>query len=310
VDLSVLDQLGQPAAGQSVSPQLASIAANTYPSQGAGELLYPPIGNPVSMLTVPPPPTLSPVVAALPQATSLASAGEALETKSNSATASTAEEPAVPATDLAASAGASTDGASTGSESMPAVPPMPPAPGTQASASTDTGTGATAASGDAQPATTAAANSGTIAPAPTAESSASGTTAPAGNGSTNGEATIASIGTQPTDSGGATVSSDGGLHIVFPKDSADIPDAAKSELDSLAQKLTADEKLRIELFAYASGTADTANAARRTSLLRALAVRSYLVKHGVDGTRMDVRALGNKVEGTPADRVDLLPSSS
>jgi len=39
-------------------------------------------------------------------------------------------------------------------------------------------------------------------------------------------------------------------------------------------------------------------------------VRSYLIRQGVASTRMDVRALGDKVEGEPSDRVDLVPNSS
>lgn len=81
-------------------------------------------------------------------------------------------------------------------------------------------------------------------------------------------------------------------------------------MDSLAHKMTSDESLRIELLAYASGTPDTASRARRMSLSRALAVRSYLIKQGVHSTRMDVRALGNNVQGEPADRVDILPKTS
>ena len=64
------------------------------------------------------------------------------------------------------------------------------------------------------------------------------------------------------------------------------------------------ENLRVQLMAYAEGTAETASQARRLSLSRALAVRSFLINQGVHSTRMDVRALGNKVEGGPADRVD------
>jgi outer membrane protein OmpA-like peptidoglycan-associated protein len=58
--------------------------------------------------------------------------------------------------------------------------------------------------------------------------------------------------------------------------------------------------------AYASGDDDEARRARRISLSRALAVRAYLINKGVRSTRMDVRALGNKVEGDPADRVDIV----
>ena len=74
-----------------------------------------------------------------------------------------------------------------------------------------------------------------------------------------------------------------------------------------SSNLTGDAHLRLQLIAYASGTADQANQSRRISLQRALAVRSYLMEHGVANTRMDVRALGNRNEGEePPDRVDIV----
>jgi outer membrane protein OmpA-like peptidoglycan-associated protein len=101
-------------------------------------------------------------------------------------------------------------------------------------------------------------------------------------------------------------SREGQLRIVFSQGSAEIPDKMKGELDALAQKLNADENLRVQLLAYASGTDDEASQARRISLSRALAVRSYLIKQGVRSTRMDVRALGNNVKDSPQDRVDII----
>lgn len=42
------------------------------------------------------------------------------------------------------------------------------------------------------------------------------------------------------------------------------------------------------------------------SLFRALSVRTYLMKKGIRSTRIDVRALGKKDDGAPADRVDVI----
>lgn len=58
--------------------------------------------------------------------------------------------------------------------------------------------------------------------------------------------------------------------------------------------------------AYADGDQDGANKARRLSLSRALAVRAYLIDNEIASTRMDVRALGNRADDGPADRVDLV----
>lgn len=96
------------------------------------------------------------------------------------------------------------------------------------------------------------------------------------------------------------------LSLQFASDSADINSLAEGVLDELVQIMKQDEGLRVQLLAYAEGTAETASRARRLSLSRALAVRSYLIDRGVRSTRMDVRALGNSVAQGPEDRVDVI----
>jgi outer membrane protein OmpA-like peptidoglycan-associated protein len=152
---------------------------------------------------------------------------------------------------------------------------VPPAPAAPASTGSDTGTAATSSG--------------------TAASTTAGTT------TTTGTTQTASV-----PPGAAT---EGEIRITFPADSADIPDAVKAQLNALAQKMAGDDNMRIQLLAYASGTSEQASRARRMSLSRALAVRSYLIQQGVRSTRMDVRALGNNVEGSPADRVDIIPKA-
>lgn len=96
-------------------------------------------------------------------------------------------------------------------------------------------------------------------------------------------------------------------HIDFAAGTADLTPAGRSTLDAIAKALTADDARRVQLVAYATGTADEANQARRVSLSRALNVRAYLIDHGVRNTRMDVRALGNRPDGNkPADRVEIV----
>lgn len=92
--------------------------------------------------------------------------------------------------------------------------------------------------------------------------------------------------------------------ILFEAGSSNLDDAAKAELDTLARQLKNDADIRVQLQAYAAGTDESAPDARRLSLSRALKVRSHLIDQGVRSTRMDVRALGVKAEGGPADRVD------
>lgn len=92
--------------------------------------------------------------------------------------------------------------------------------------------------------------------------------------------------------------------ILFEQGSPDLTDSAIATLDALAASLKANSGLRIQLQAFASGSDETAPEARRLSLKRALNVRGHLVEREIRNTRMDVRALGIKSAGGPADRVD------
>ncbi|HEV8388465.1 MAG TPA: hypothetical protein VGQ35_01415 [Dongiaceae bacterium] len=102
----------------------------------------------------------------------------------------------------------------------------------------------------------------------------------------------------------------GGIRIVFPTELNEVPSEANAALDDLAAQMQADENMRIQIMCYASGNADTESKARRKSLARCINIRQYLFKKDVRTTRMDVRALGLKSEGQPADRVDIVPASS
>ncbi|HLI13562.1 MAG TPA: OmpA family protein [Alphaproteobacteria bacterium] len=97
------------------------------------------------------------------------------------------------------------------------------------------------------------------------------------------------------------------LSIDFAAGTSDLSDSAKGTLDKIVSNLQRNADERLQLAAYAAGSDDQASQARRLSLTRALAVRTYLIDKGIASTRIDVRALGNKVEGGgPADRVDLV----
>ncbi len=95
------------------------------------------------------------------------------------------------------------------------------------------------------------------------------------------------------------------LRIPFSGEAAVLPEPAKGDLKQIAGSLSKDPALRVQVMAYASGS-DDGGKARRLSLSRALAVRTYLIEQGIGSTRIDVRALGNTAEGGPSDRVDLV----
>ena len=61
---------------------------------------------------------------------------------------------------------------------------------------------------------------------------------------------------------------------------------------------------RLELTAYSSE--DSASKARRMSLMRALTIRSFLIKRGISSNKLNVKALGNNTGMGPVDRVDII----
>ena len=98
------------------------------------------------------------------------------------------------------------------------------------------------------------------------------------------------------------------LRIVFAPGVQTIGDDAKTKLLALRDWLVTHKDQRIRLDAYASDTADPISKARRISLSRAIAVRSYLIEQGVRATRINLRARGNLASEGPPDRVDIHPA--
>ena len=306
-------------------PQPAANQTQAQPVQ-TGQLLSPPSENPVSGLTIPPPAGSVPY---LPSTAAVRSAGSTLgKPTSKAATSSGVASGGIlpPALAVAPPAPATkTATAATSEAETTAVEPSAPS-ATSAPLTNDIGAAAVAtgvapppsaiesqpsagagiapppppeASPGASPTPNQASATAGIAPPPPAESAGAAT--PSSESSAASSAPSTQTAAVPP-----AASTEGQLRIVFSQDSSEIPEKLKPELDALAQKLNADESLRVQLLAYASGTGDQASQARRMSLSRALAVRSYLIKQGVRSTRMDVRALGNNVKDSPQDRVDII----
>lgn len=96
------------------------------------------------------------------------------------------------------------------------------------------------------------------------------------------------------------------FRLDFPAGGAKLSNASTASLDVVAARLKAEAGLRVQLMAYAADDGKSSSQARRLSLSRALAVRSHLIAQGIKSTRIDVRALGGKNDGGPADRVDVI----
>jgi outer membrane protein OmpA-like peptidoglycan-associated protein len=95
--------------------------------------------------------------------------------------------------------------------------------------------------------------------------------------------------------------------IKFNAGATDLPAGPQPALDAIVARLLADDGLRVQVIAHATGGPDDAMEARRVSLARAVAVRAYLIAKGIRSLRIDVRALGNRADsGMVADQVDLM----
>lgn len=95
------------------------------------------------------------------------------------------------------------------------------------------------------------------------------------------------------------------LQIAFSETETKLPQSAEASLNALANGVRDNKDLRLQLMAYAAAKDLSTSKARRISLSRALAVRSFLIDKGVRSTQIDVRALGNKTAESPANRVDV-----
>lgn len=118
------------------------------------------------------------------------------------------------------------------------------------------------------------------------------------------------IGTAPASSASPRVASlspsgDATHQLRFGAGSAALSTDAEAVLKSFAESMKNSED-RVQLRAYADKSGGNDSKARRLSLSRALAVRSYLIESGLRSTRIDVRALGSVPDGGPADRVDVI----
>lgn len=99
----------------------------------------------------------------------------------------------------------------------------------------------------------------------------------------------------------------GGWRLRFAVDSAAIDPADAASLRLIAVRLRERSAGRVTLFAEASGGMDLSST-RRIALERARAVKAELESGGLDGRRVDIRALGRTPLG--ADVVDLLPPTT
>lgn len=92
--------------------------------------------------------------------------------------------------------------------------------------------------------------------------------------------------------------------VRFSKEGSTLSPQAHAALDALAARLLSSRE-RVRLAAFSGKVGGDSSQARRLSLARALAIRTYLVSKGVPIERVDVLAFGGPTQGV-TDRVDVL----
>ena len=92
--------------------------------------------------------------------------------------------------------------------------------------------------------------------------------------------------------------------VRFVRGKSEIPAQAQTSLDTLVQRLSTTRE-RVRLAAFSGRAGDLSSTARRLSLARALAIRTYLSEKGISAERIDVLAFGGAADGI-SDRVDVL----
>jgi outer membrane protein OmpA-like peptidoglycan-associated protein len=97
------------------------------------------------------------------------------------------------------------------------------------------------------------------------------------------------------------------LRVLFVAAETRLDQAAEADLLRLAGYLNRHEAQRVVLNAHAADDSQGQSVARRLSLSRAVAVRTFLVESGVPAERIYLRPLGSAAADGPPDRVDILP---
>jgi outer membrane protein OmpA-like peptidoglycan-associated protein len=96
------------------------------------------------------------------------------------------------------------------------------------------------------------------------------------------------------------------LSLEFSGTASDVTPELAQKLNAVVAQMKESEDLRLQVRAFAGGEDGNTSSARRISLARALSVRGWLMDHGIQPNRVDVRALGAGSDRSPLDRVDLV----
>ncbi len=94
--------------------------------------------------------------------------------------------------------------------------------------------------------------------------------------------------------------------LAYENDRSALIDTEKEIIDRvIIPVFDSDKSIKLLIHAYAHSKEGVLVADRRLALSRGLAIRRYLLKHGISPYRIDVRALGAQTDIHPRDRVEL-----
>ncbi len=97
------------------------------------------------------------------------------------------------------------------------------------------------------------------------------------------------------------------ISIDFPPSQIGIDNNLRAEIrEKILPMLASNERGRVQIQAFATDDGSGARNARQRSMARALAVREYLLKQGINPSRLDIRALGMPLADSRSDRIDFV----
>lgn len=121
---------------------------------------------------------------------------------------------------------------------------------------------------------------------------------------------ISAVASAPSEINPALTVTAPNVSIIYSEAETELPLSEQAKLQAIASAMSKDKSKVLNIIAFASGAADQAGAATRTSLARGLAVRRFFLDRNIDRERINVRPLGNKsTDGVP-DRVDIFLDNS
>ena len=93
--------------------------------------------------------------------------------------------------------------------------------------------------------------------------------------------------------------------LLFSEGESKLSDGDRSALTQALSSVISQKNKRIRIVSYASPDDAQGNKSRRISLQRAISVRAHLLTMGIESTRINVQAMGDKFTSPPSDRVDV-----